>query len=224
MPPSPTTRRPRSNPQPEAAGAIRRPGGRSLDASRDVEIRAAVLELLAEVGYDQLTMEAVAARARAGKGTIYRRWPSKADLVVDAINDLKPPPSDLPDTGTLAGDIRALFDGVALSGPDDAFALIAGLAAPLVRDRELAAAFREHFVAPRVARLQVLLDRAADRGEITPHPDADLLCAVFPAFCLHRTVIEGAPPDPAFVRRIVEDVLIPLATSSKPSSPEKGAR
>jgi AcrR family transcriptional regulator len=208
------------------AAATRGPraGGRSLDASRDVEIRAAVLELLAEVGYDQLTMEAVASRARAGKGTIYRRWPSKADLVVDAINDLKPPPAELPDTGTLPGDIRALFDGVALSGPDDAFPCIAGLAAPLVRDRELAAAFREHFVAPRVERLKVILDRAVDRGEIAPHPDADLLCAVFPAFMLHRTVIIGEPPDPAFVRRIVEDVLIPLAMSTHPPTPPKGAR
>jgi AcrR family transcriptional regulator len=230
VPPSPATRRTRTTRRAEeevteaADAATRRAGGRSLDATRDVDIRAAVLELLAEVGYDQVTMEAVAARARAGKGTIYRRWPSKADLVVDAINDLKPPPVDLPDTGSLPGDIRALFDGVALSGPDDAFPLIAGLAAPLVRDPELAAAFREHFVAPRVARLQVMLDRAVGRGEIAPHPDADLLCAVFPAFMLHRTVIEGEPPDPAFVRRIVEDVLIPLATATKPATPEKGAR
>jgi AcrR family transcriptional regulator len=59
-------------------------GGRSLDSSRDLALREAALALLAEVGYDRLTMDAVAARARAGKTTIYRRWPGKAELVVDA--------------------------------------------------------------------------------------------------------------------------------------------
>ena len=64
-------------------------GGRSLDSSRDLVLREAALALLAEVGYDRLTMDAVAARARAGKTTIYRRWAGKAELVVDALNSLK---------------------------------------------------------------------------------------------------------------------------------------
>jgi AcrR family transcriptional regulator len=182
------------------------------------------LELLAERGYDQLTIEAVAARARAGKATIYRRWRSKADLVVDALNDLKPAPIDLPDTGSLAEDIRAYFQAAAVSGPDNAFPLIAGLAAPLLRDRELAPAFREHFVQPRVSRLQVLLDRAAARGETDHKRNADLLCAIFPALMLHHTVFDGDPPDIAFVRRIVEEILIPLATMPRTSTPPKGAK
>ena len=73
-------------------------GGRYLDSSRDVVLREAALVLLAEVGYDRLTMDAVAARARAGKTTIYRRWPGKAELVVDALNSLKGvPKSRIPD-------------------------------------------------------------------------------------------------------------------------------
>jgi AcrR family transcriptional regulator len=189
----------------------RRAGGRALDQSRDADIRAAVLELLAEQGYDRLTIEAVAARARAGKATIYRRWPSKAHLVIDAINDLKPPATDLPDTGSLAGDVRA-YSEAAAGGPPNAFPLIAGLAAGLVHDRELANAFQEHFVRPRVAGLAVLLNRAAARGEIAPPQNTDLLCAVIPAFMLHRTVLGGQPPDADFVRRVVEEVLIPLVT------------
>jgi AcrR family transcriptional regulator len=182
-----------------------------------------VLELLAEQGYDRLTMEAVATRARAGKATIYRRWPSKARLVIDAVNDLKPADIALPDTGSLAGDIRSFFEAAAVGGPPDAFPLIAGLAAALVHDRELADAFREHFVGPRVARLQVLLDRAAARGEIAPPRNGDLLCAVFPAFMLHRTVFRGEPPDDDFVRRVVEEVLIPLATAGAPAAASGGA-
>lgn len=212
-------------PAPAAASAppgLRRPGGRTLDQTRDADIRAAVLELLAEQGYDRLTIEAVAARARAGKATIYRRWPSKADLVIDAVNDLKPPTTDLPDTGSLAGDVRAYFEASAVGGPPNAFPLIAGLAAALVHDRELAGAFREHFVCPRVARLEALLDRAAARGEIARPKNADLLCAVFPAFMLHRTVLGGEPPDVDFVRRVVDEVLIPLVTA--PGVPSSEAR
>jgi hypothetical protein len=66
-----------------------------------------------------------------------------------------------------------------------------------------------------VARLQTLLDRAAARREIAAPANADMLCAVFPAFMFHRTVFGGAPADAAFVRRIVEEVLIPLATAKK---------
>jgi AcrR family transcriptional regulator len=205
-----------------ATDPLRRVGGRLPDQSRDADLRAAVLELLAEQGYDRLTIEAVAARARAGKATIYRRWPGKAELVIDAVNDLKPSHFDLPDTGSLAGDIRAYFEKTALGGPPNAFPLIAGLAAALLHDRELADAFRRHFVCPRVARLQSLLDRAAARGEIAPPRNPDLLCAVFPAFMLHRTVIDGEPPDDVFVRRIVEEVLIPLATA--PSRPAPATR
>ena len=191
----------------------RRPGGRTLDQTRDADIRAVVLELLTEQGYDRLTIEAVAARARAGKATIYRRWPSKADLVIDAINDLKPTEFDLPDTGSLADDIRAYFEHAAVGGPPNSFPLIAGLASAVLHDRELAVAFRTHFVGPRVARLQTLLDRAAARGEIDAPANADMLCAVFPAFMLHRTVFGDQPADAAFTRRIVEEVLIPLATA-----------
>ena len=85
--------------------ATRGRGGRYLDSSRDLVLREAALALLAEVGYDRLTMDAVAARARAAKTTIYRRWRDKAELVVDSLNSLKGVP-DIPDTGSLRDDLR----------------------------------------------------------------------------------------------------------------------
>jgi AcrR family transcriptional regulator len=210
---------------PVAQRTERRPGGRTLDSSRDIDIRAAVLELLVEQGYDRVTMDAVASRARAGKATIYRRWSSKAELVMDAINDLKPVDFDLPDTGSLAGDIRAYFEISAVGGAANAFPIIAGLAPALLHDRELADAFREHFVRPRIAKLEFLLQRAVDRGEVASHMSADMLCSVFPALMLHRMVFGGVTPDPAYVRRIVEEVVIPLATApaASPTS-QKGPR
>src|SRR5580692_10112751 len=81
--------------------------GRPLDASRDIALREAALELLTEIGYDRLTIEAVASRARASKTTIYRRWTGKAELVVDALNGLRST-APVPDTGSLRGDLEAI--------------------------------------------------------------------------------------------------------------------
>src|ERR1700679_672658 len=86
--------------------------GRHLDASRDAALRDAALELLAEIGYDRLTIDSVAARAHASKTTIYRRWSGKAELVVDALNCLKDS-RPVPDTGSLSGDLDMIAHGSA---------------------------------------------------------------------------------------------------------------
>src|SRR5919199_170618 len=87
-------------------------GGRPRDPSRDGVIRKAILRLLADVGYGALTMDAVAAQAGVGKATIYRRWRTKEDLVVDTIAELHHLDSAPPDTGSLEGDLRALLHAV----------------------------------------------------------------------------------------------------------------
>ena len=84
-------------------------GGRHRDPSRDGVIRAAILRLLAEVGYGALTMDAVAAEAGVGKATIYRRWRTKQDLVVDTIADLNRVDAMPPDTGSLEDDLRLML-------------------------------------------------------------------------------------------------------------------
>src|SRR3954467_934748 len=84
-------------------------GGRPRDPSRDGVIRAAILRLLAEVGYGALTMDAVAAEAGVGKAAIYRRWRTKQDLVVDTIADLNRADAMPPDTGCLEDDLRAML-------------------------------------------------------------------------------------------------------------------
>src|SRR5689334_11946810 len=93
-----------------AIRSARRARGRSRDDSRDPQILQATAQLLAEVGYDRLTMDAVAARAHAGKATLYRRWSSKGELVVDALGCAAhgETPEAAPDTGSLRGDLEAL--------------------------------------------------------------------------------------------------------------------
>src|SRR5690242_17158347 len=91
-------------------------GGRSRDASRDDVLRRAALDLVTEIGYDRMTMDAVAARAGAGKATVYRRWSSKAELVGDALAH-EHGDGEVPDTGSLRGDLAAL-SGYLISGQD----------------------------------------------------------------------------------------------------------
>src|SRR5947199_2908056 len=100
-------------------------GGRPRDPSRDGVIRAAILRLLADVGYGALTMDAVASEAGVGKATIYRRWRTKQDLVVDTISDLNRAGSITPDTGSVEGDLREMMHQMVaiIAGPTGAATL-----------------------------------------------------------------------------------------------------
>jgi AcrR family transcriptional regulator len=140
-------------------------GGRSLDSSRDLALREAALVLLAEVGYDRLTMDAVAARARAGKTTIYRRWPGKAELVVDALNSLKGVP-EVPDTGSLRQDLRALAESITSAEGRFGARLTVGMVNALAHDGELRRVFGDKFIAPRMAGFRTVFERAVARGEM----------------------------------------------------------
>jgi AcrR family transcriptional regulator len=194
-------------------------GGRPLDASRDEALREATLELLAEIGYDRLTIDAVAARARAGKTTIYRRWSNKAELVVDALQAHKGPhgqqqgEGELPDTGSLRGDLEAIACSAA--GGDSQFdtQVMIGLITALPRDPELRQVFRERLVAPRTAAMKQVFERAVSRGEISDVRNLDLLVSLFPAFVLHQLLVVGETPDADFAQLVIDDVILPLATA-----------
>ena len=196
-------------------------GGRSLDSSRDLALREAALALLAEVGYDRLTMDAVAARARAGKTTIYRRWPGKAELVVDALNSLKGAP-DIPDTGSLRQDLRALAESI--TSPESQFGaqVTIGMVNALAHDGELRRVFQDQFIAPRMAGFRKVFERAVARGEVPGGHDLDLLARLFPALGLQQIVIAGELPSPGFARQIMDEVIYPLATAPATPSTQPG--
>jgi AcrR family transcriptional regulator len=186
--------------------------GRSLDNSRDVALREATLGLLAEIGYDRLTIDGVAARAHAGKTTIYRRWPGKAELVVDALNCLKGTMT-VPDTGSLQGDLDAIARGS--SGTDNQFdaRLMMGLITALAHDAELRLVFRERLIDPRQAILKSVFERAIIRGEVAADRNLDLVASLFPALMLQHFLTYGETPQPDFAEQVMNDVIIPLATA-----------
>jgi AcrR family transcriptional regulator len=186
--------------------------GRRLNASRDAALRDAALALLAEIGYDRLSIDAVAARAKASKMTIYRRWSGKAELVIDAITSLRKP-GEVPDTGTLRGDLEALVTGS--DSPDARFdaQLMLGLVTALARDPELRQIIREHLIGRGGIRMRQIFERAVARGEIPQGRNLELLVSVFPALVIHRLLIFGELPDASFATQVVNDLILPLATA-----------
>ena len=185
--------------------------GRKRDSSRGDALCQAALEVLAEVGYDRLTIDAVAARAGAGKATCYRRWAGKAELVVDAIGRMKAAP-EMPDTGTLRGDLVALT--CHFHDAEDPFRteVQVGLVSGLVRDAKLREVFTEQFIAPRKAVFRAVFDRAVERGEIASVADCQLLSDIVPSMAFHRLMLTGRPPDAAYIQTVLDRILLPLVT------------
>src|ERR687893_489936 len=153
----------------QEAGPVRSSrGGRPRDPSRDGVIRAAILRLLAEVGYGSLTMDAGAAEPGVGKATIYRRWRTKQDLVVDTISDLNRAEAAVVDTGSLEGDLRAMMHQMVsmIDGPTGAATL--SLLSTIPHQPALAQAFQDGPLAVWRKSFEELWARAEARGGIPP--------------------------------------------------------
>jgi AcrR family transcriptional regulator len=193
--------------------------GRKRDHTRDPEILAAALEVLAETGYDGMTVDMVAARAKAGKATLYRRWPSKAELVIDAVVCLKRGSVDydqLPDTGTLRGDLIAMIKPHSIEDGEHKLKIMAGLVSMLSRNPELADAANRAIVEPRAAINRILMRRAAERGEISRDCDIETLSLVSPSMAAYRVLILQKPVDRAFLISMIDGVLLPALGLSPP--------
>lgn len=186
--------------------------GRKRDHSRDPEILQATLDVLAETGYDGMTIDMVAARARAGKATLYRRWPSKAELVIDAVACMKQgafDPASLPDTGTLRGDLVAMMKPPTLQDSERKLHIMAGIVSMLSRSPELADAAQEALVAPRRRANRLLMERAIARGEIPADSDIDLIASIGTAMVASRVLMERKPVTREFLLSIIDGIVLP---------------
>lgn len=191
--------------------------GRKRDHSRDPEILEHAIDVLAEVGYDGMTIDMVAARAKAGKATLYRRWPSKSDLVLDAVACMKGNSIDLdalPDTGTLRGDLIAMIKNPTIREAERKLKVMAGIASMVARDPELAAAAQAVLVEPRAAINRIFFQRAKDRGEIPADADVERLCLIAPGMVAYRVLLLGRPVDRDFMLWVIDGVVLPAAMAS----------
>ena len=188
--------------------------GRKRDDTRDPQILDAALDVLAENGYDGMTIDMVAARAKAGKATVYRRWASKPDLVLDAVACMKSNDIDyenLPDTGTLRGDLVAMIKPPSIRDAERKMKVMAGIVSMLARNPELAEAARLALVEPRANINRILFQRAIDRGEIPADVDVERLCLIGPSMVAYRVLMLRRPVDREFLISNIDGVILPAA-------------
>lgn len=186
--------------------------GRKRDHTRDPEILDAALDVLAETGYDKMTVDMVASRAKAGKATVYRRWSSKAELVIDAVACMKQAdldPSRLPDTGTLRGDLLGMIKPHSIEDGEKKLQIMAGLMSLIAKDPQFADAVGAAIVQPRAAVNRMFLQRAIDRGEIPADCDIDTLALIAPSMSAYRVLLLHKPVDRAFLVSVIDGVILP---------------
>ena len=186
-----------------AAGSGRARRGRPRDPGVDESILSSTLLLLGEVGYAQLTMEQVAARARVGKASLYLRWPSKVALVADAVQRLRPDlvPA-IPDTGSLTGDMREFLRQLVRPRSAAASALPA-VAGEASSNPEMREAFRRGVAPALVDSVRTIVQRAVDRGELPPTADVELLSVLPMALLQQLRLIHDQRPGEEIADRIV---------------------
>ena len=193
-------------------------GGRPRDPSRDGVIRAAILRLLAEVGYGALTMDAVASEAGVGKATIYRRWRTKLDLVVDTISDLNRAEAAPPDTGSLEGDLRQMLRSLVavITGPTGAATL--SLLSTVPHQPALAEAFRNGPLAVWRSSFEEIWSRAEQRGEVQPGVAGSAVAETTSALLVQRWLLTGKPIDEAYADEVLDTVVLPLLRMQTPGA------
>jgi AcrR family transcriptional regulator len=181
--------------------------------ARTQAILEATIELIGELGFDRMTMDNVAERARASKATIYRRWPDKTALALDALRQHSSAVHSVADTGSLRGDLELYVReaAAATSGTDGA--LVVGLLAVAAHDPELAAMLGKQFHENQLPSLTELVEQARKRVEVSPNVDASTVAEVLPGMLIMHIIVLGLSADESFIRRLVDDVLMPLLTA-----------
>jgi AcrR family transcriptional regulator len=180
-------------------------------SARERELLAVTLRLLQEHGYERLTLDEVASAGRASKATMYRRWPTKAELVLAAFIEGVSQDALPPDTGTLREDLIAIGDTVCAQAKEHSATMRAVLG-EVSRNPELNDAMQEQLFDQRRAMMKQVVKRAVDRGEIGADAANSELWDLLPGYLIYRTVIRNRLPTRRTVRTLVDDVIMPSLT------------
>ena len=196
------------------------PAGCKLGRPRSESARQAILsaanDLLVRDGFAAVTMEAIAAEAGVGKATLYRWWPGKAAVVMDAFLAATGPCAPFPDTGCLVEDLRGQMRALAQAFSGRAGTVMRGVLAEAQSDPEAAEAFRTRYLAPRRAETRRVLERARSRGQICPHADLETAADALYGPLYYRLTAGHAPLDTAFVDALLSLIFQGLQPSCPP--------
>jgi AcrR family transcriptional regulator len=183
--------------------------GRPRSTQADEAIVDATVALLSEEGFDRLSMDAVACRAGVGKATIYRRWPSKEALVIDAVARRTDPFPDV-STGTVRERLVAVLEGMAAASRTGAGRLLPCMVGASVSNPALAAHYRAQILEPRRARIGEIVNDGVASGELRAGVDVGIAIDLLVGALLYRIVFAGAVGD-ADPARLVDAALAGLA-------------
>lgn len=186
--------------------------GRKRDATLDARIIEAAISVLAEIGFDSMTMDMVAGHAKTGKATVYRRWSSKAELVKDALiwmsrNSVEL--NRLPDTGTLRGDLLALIKPYSTEYSERKLSVLAKLGSFFSENRKIADEATAGIFEPWTDINRSLMRRALKRGEISATADIEMACEVINAVTSYRTLTQNKPFDKDSYAVLLDNILLP---------------
>jgi AcrR family transcriptional regulator len=195
-------------------GAVTRIADRAAESQwspRETELLAVTLRLLQEHGYDRLTLDAVATTARASKATVYRRWPTKAELVLAAFTEGVRQVAVPPETGTLRGDLLRIGE-LTCEQVRQHSGTIRAVLVEVSRDPALRDVMQHQFLDQRKALMELILRQSVDRGEIDEAAINDELWDLMPGYLIFRSIIPNRPPTQHTVQTLVDDVIIPSLT------------
>ncbi|MEI7916029.1 MAG: TetR/AcrR family transcriptional regulator [Mycobacteriaceae bacterium] len=176
--------------------------------SRESELLSVTLQLLQQHGYEGLTIDDVVATARASKATVYRRWPTKAELVLAAVVEGMKDTAVAPETGSLRTDLLEIGDKVTKQVREHAATMRAVLT-ETTRNPALNEAMQRQIFDQRKKVITRVLHQAVERGEISPEAIHDDLWDLLPGYLVFRAVIQNRPPTRRTVVALVDDVILP---------------
>ncbi|WP_440555907.1 TetR/AcrR family transcriptional regulator [Streptomyces sp. SCPE 10] len=207
-----------------APGRRRGTRGPAQDETVSAAIEAAAFDELAAAGWRRLAMDAVARRAGVGKAALYRRWESKEAMLLDLVARLvRREVPEVPDTGTLAGDVRGFLDLTVAQTADPRVVRIAvDLLGESVRNPALAESLRLAVLAPRREAAAAMLRRAVGRGELPVGLDPELGTDLLISPLLLRLLLPGAPPvDEVYLDTLTTVIVAGLASAAPGTSPAR---
>jgi AcrR family transcriptional regulator len=180
-----------------------------LSEDRLVELYSGTLRLVAEHGFDKVTMDQIAEETKSSKATLYRQWGSKVGLVVESLRCLGGHGDELPDTGSLRGDLAAMR--AAKQDDEPEAELITAIMHAMKQNAELAEAVRAEILEPARERIRGLIQRSVDRGEIAAdNPALPYVALLFLAPVILRPVVDGGGIDHDYIAGFHENVLLPV--------------
>lgn len=209
----------KATPNPELLAEPSKPLGRKRDHGRDQDFLEATLDILAEIGFDSMTMDQVAARAKAGKATLYRRWSSKELLVRDALIGMSRNSIEvdhLPDTGSLRDDLLAVVKPYSMEYSERKLKILAGLGSFSTQHQTLYDEALAGIFGPWTKVNTTLMERAVRRKELPPNADISGACEIIVSMTAFRTTARRKQFDRASYQELLDHFLIPGLKNKRP--------